>query len=257
VLKTALTLAKRGLHVFPCRPHDKVPATPHGVKDATTDLEIIRQWWTAEPQYNIGLATGTASGVFVIDVDGADAELELRKLEGNHGPLPTTVEVITARGRHLYFKMPDVPVRNSASKVAPGIDVRASGGYTLAPPSIHPSGRAYAWSVDSGAAFADPPRWLLDKVADRTDGNGKVKAAPASMWRELIANGADEGTRDDSAARLTGYLLRHHVDVLMVHGLVHLWNAQRCRPPLPDEDIDRIIFSIAGREIDRRNGRAG
>ena len=72
--------------------------------------------------------------------------------------------VITARGRHLFFKMPETPVRNSTSKIAPGIDVRGDGGYVLAPPSVHPSGRLYCWSVDSADTFAAAPEWLLDKL---------------------------------------------------------------------------------------------
>ena len=148
MIRTAMALAQKGMAVFPCRPQDKRPATANGLKDATTDLDIIRQWWRQEPQFNLAIATGAISGIFVVDVDGLDAEVELRRLEAEHGGLPSTVEAITARGRHVYFRSPEIPVRNSASKIAPGIDVRGDGGYVLAPPSIHPSGRRYEWSVD-------------------------------------------------------------------------------------------------------------
>lgn len=88
----------------------------------------------------------------------------MRVLEQNYGELPVTVESITGRGRHLYFKMPDQPVKCSASKIAPKIDVRGDGGYVLAPPSIHPSGRPYCWSVDTNNAFAEAPAWLLRRL---------------------------------------------------------------------------------------------
>ena len=101
MIGTALALARRSLAVFPCKVADKVPAKPHGCLDATVDPTVIRQWWKQEPDYNVAVATGTASAVFAIDVDGLDAEVELRKLEADHGKLPATVEVITARGRHL------------------------------------------------------------------------------------------------------------------------------------------------------------
>ena len=166
MIGTALALAHRSLAVFPCVPREKRPATANGCKDATTDADTIRQWWTQEPDYNVAIATGATSAVFAIDVDGLDAEAELRKLEADHGKLPATVEVITARGRHLYFRMPGAPIRNSAGKVAAGIDVRGDGGYVLVPPSMHPSGKAYAWSVDSAATVADAPAWLLAKVAE-------------------------------------------------------------------------------------------
>ena len=84
----------------------------------------------------------------MLDIDGDDGEASLRKLEAEHGALPDSVESITGKGRHVWFRINGSPIRNSASTIAPGIDVRGDGGYVLAPPSIHPSGKAYAWSVD-------------------------------------------------------------------------------------------------------------
>jgi len=83
LLHTALTLASRRLHVFPCKPRDKRPATINGLKDATTELDTIRHWWRQEPQLNVAIATGTSSKIFVVDIDGPDAEGELCKLEAN------------------------------------------------------------------------------------------------------------------------------------------------------------------------------
>jgi hypothetical protein len=123
MIRHALALAKQGMAVFPCRCRDKIPATAHGLKDATTDLEQIRAWWDLDPNFNVAIATGAISKIFVVDVDGPDAERELRRLE-----LPATVEAITARGRHLYFKHPNAPVRNTAGKIAPGVDTRGDGG---------------------------------------------------------------------------------------------------------------------------------
>ena len=170
----------------------------------------IRKWWHAQPQANIAIATGAVSNVFVIDVDGLDAEVELRRLEAKHGNLPATVEVITARGRHVYFQMPETPVRNSAGKIAPGIDVRGDGGYVLAPPSIHPSGKRYEWSVDCASAFAAAPDWLLAKITD-ANSNGAAPT-PLSEWRVLIASGVAEGSRDNTVAKVSGHLLRRYID---------------------------------------------
>jgi hypothetical protein len=254
MLRTALALAEKGMRIFPCKPRDKVPATPNGCKDATAGAELIRQWWEYEPQYNIGLATGAPSNVFAIDMDGLEAEAELAKLESAHGALPPTVAVITGRGRHLYFQMPpDVSVRNSASQVAPGVDVRGSGGYVLAPPSVHPSGKVYTWSVDSAKAIAAAPAWLLEKVT--TPANGTLAATPASEWRALLENGVGEGARDCTVTRLAGHLLRRFVDPVVVAKLLHSFNETHCIPPLPPADIDRAVNSIAGRELARRNGR--
>ena len=217
MLQTARALAEKGLAIFPCLPRDKRPATLHGLNDATRDPIEIENWWHQNPNYNIAIATGAVSGVFVIDLDGADAETELTKLEAQHGELPATVESITGRGRHLFFKYPERPLRNSAGKIATGIDVRATGGYVIAPPSIHPSGKRYCWSVDSAANFAAAPDWLLSIIAEPENG----AAAPASKWRELVGNGVVEGQRNSSAARLAGYLLRRFID--------RSWRLSSCR----------------------------
>jgi len=145
-------------------------------------------------------------------------------------------------------------VRNSVSKLAPGIDVRGDGGYVLAPPSVHPSGRAYAWSVDCAGAIARAPDWLVEKIAGYANGNGE--ATPPAEWRELVANGVDEGARDCTVARLSGHLLRRFLDPFVVLELMQCWNAARCRPPLPEADIARIVDSICAKEL-RRRGHAG
>lgn len=254
MIRTALRLAQRGLHVFPCRPRDKRPATANGLKDATIDPAVIEQWWREEPTCNIAVTTGAISRIFVVDVDGFEAETELRKLEAAHGELPPSVELITARGRHVYFQWPDILVRNSAGKIAPGVDVRGEGGYVLVPPSIHPSGRQYVWSVDSVRAVAAAPEWLLI-LANGGSGNGATATAPIE-WRGL-ARGVAEGARDCTTAKLAGYLLRRHVDPFVTLELLQGWNATRCAPPLPETDIERIVNSIAGKELKRRLGRGG
>jgi hypothetical protein len=255
MMRPALALAKKGVCVFPCTPRGKTPAVAGGCNAATTDEETIARWWQLLPDANIAIATGTPSNIFALDVDGVDAEAELRRLEAQHGALPPTVEVITARGRHVYFRMPDAPIRNSAGKLGPGLDIRATGGYVLAPPSIHPTGRRYEWSVDCASAIAPAPAWLLDIIAAPANGSGK-SATPPSEWRDLV-KGVSEGARDCSLTKLTGYLLRRHVDPFVALELIRTFNATRCTPPLPDKDIERIVSSVAGLELKRRQAGNG
>ena len=238
MLNAALTYAKKGIAVFPCAVGGKLPLTEHGCKDACTDANQITEWWRAEPQANIGVATGKASNIFAVDVDGFDGECELRRLEREHAAaLPSTVESITGRGRHLFFKMPlDTDVRNSAGKLGDGLDVRGSGGFCILPPSIHPSGRRYEWSVDSASAFAEAPQWLLDTISARA-----AKPATPADWCALVSNPIPEGKRDTSLARLAGHLLRRYVDPFVVLGLVQAVNAHRCTPPLGEDDVVRIV----------------
>src|SRR5262249_39725948 len=150
--------------VFPCQPKGKAPACARGVHAATTDLNRIQSWWGPCPELNIGIATGAVSGFFVIDIDGDEGEASIRALEAKHGPLPSTVEAIPGKGRHCYFRIGEHPIGNTAGTVGAGIDTRGDGGYVLAPPSLHPSGHAYAWSVDSAAEFADAPGWLHELI---------------------------------------------------------------------------------------------
>jgi hypothetical protein len=246
MLQTALALIQHKLAVFPCRPRTKWPATPHGCKDASLDPDVVRNWWTANPRANIAVATGEISNVFVLDADG-EGQAELGKLESKNGSLPQTLRVATARGIHWYFRWPKKPVPNSASRIAPKIDIRGTGGYALVPPSLHPTGRRYTWAPDSGKAIADAPTWLISLVADTAS-----TARPAEYWRDIIVNGVDEGARDDTAARLAGHLFRRHIDAIVVLELLLCWNGQRCRPPLPAHDIKRIVVSIGEKELQRR-----
>jgi putative DNA primase/helicase len=144
--KGARQIAAKGKPVFPCKPGGKDPLTEHGHHDATTDPRKINAWWNRWPDANIGMPTGKRSDVFVVDADEDKGGLEsLAKLEAENEPLPTTARARTGRGGlHLYFKYPsEGEIRNSASKLGPGLDVRGEGGYVLVPPSIT-EGR-YEW----------------------------------------------------------------------------------------------------------------
>ena len=246
-LAAALALASIGIHVFPCKARAKEPATPHGFKDATVDPEQIARWRHAEPSRNVAAATGAVSGVFVIDVDGPTAEAELRKL----GDLPETATVFTARGAHRWFEYPDATcIRNSASKLAPGVDVRGEGGFVLVPPSIHPSGRRYRWG-ESGTTIAAAPSWLTEKVS--APASGVAAATSPGEWADLIAAGVPEGSRNCTLARLAGHLLRRRIDPYVTLELLRAWSQARCRPPLPDAAVERIVGSISARELRRRD----
>jgi Primase C terminal 1 (PriCT-1)/Bifunctional DNA primase/polymerase, N-terminal len=88
-------------------------------------------------------------------------------------------------------------------------------------------------------------------VEQPANGNGNG-AIPPAKWRELVTAGVAEGNRDVQITRLTGYLLRRYVDPFVTLQLVASWNLTHCRPPLPSEDVARIVNSIAGRELRRR-----
>lgn len=152
MLEAALTYARHGLPVFPCRPDNKAPKTPHGFKDAATNEATIIAWWRRWPEALIGMPTGWASGVWVLDVDFPAGPASLAHLEAKIGPLPKTLEQITGSGgRHMFFAMVDgIEIKNSTSKLGPNLDVRGVGGYVIVAPSIHPSGNRYQWRIPNG-----------------------------------------------------------------------------------------------------------
>jgi len=172
-LTAALNYAGHGLRVLPIMPGGKRPPMAEWQNAATTDAEIITSWWTGlYAGYGLGIATGRASGIFVLDVDVSDGKAgdeTLRELEIANDWLPATVSVITGSGgAHLYFRFPaEFEVRNDAGKrLGPGLDIRGEGGQVVAPPTVHPiTGRTYEWEDGCGLGeieIADAPDWLLE-----------------------------------------------------------------------------------------------
>jgi hypothetical protein len=157
MLDEAVAWPKRGLHVFQLQPRSKIPFPgSRGCKDATRDKALIRDWWRQHPTANIGLATG--DGYFVIDLDGPDAQRWFAE-ECGRRDCNQTLTVKTARGWHVFFWAPE-EIPNSASKIAPHVDVRGQGGYVVGAPSIHPDGHVYRIVRDRPIATA--PRWLIE-----------------------------------------------------------------------------------------------
>jgi hypothetical protein len=158
MLPAALDYASRGWQIFPLKPRAKEPATRRGFYDATTNPATLCRWFERYP-YNIGVRTGTISGIFVVDIDGDQGVAGLQHIEAKHGPLPPTLISITGRGNHFWF-ITVSPIPCSTAKIGAGIDVKADGGYVVLPPSIHPTGKAYQW-VDPSIPPARAPEWLL------------------------------------------------------------------------------------------------
>lgn len=209
-----------------------------GCKDATQDPERIRWLWKCRPDANIGLATG--DGLVAIDIDlrhgGDQAIADLQK---KHGRLPATLTSRTGGGWHVFFEG-DLP--NSVGTLGPGLDIRASSGYCVAPPSLHVSGRRYEWRSQA-APIAPLPNWIEGEL-----GKQRKRAATPEHWRIVASNNVVEGKRNDTIARLTGHLLSRYVDPLVVLDLMQCWNACHCTPPLSTDEVNIIVNSICGCE---------
>jgi hypothetical protein len=247
----ALQLAARGCAVFPCQPRGKAPATGRGVLDATTDFQRIDAWWRSAPDLNIGLATGSVSGFFVLDIDDAEGHASLHRLEAEHGELPPTVEVITGRGRHCYFRLGDGPVRNSTGQIGTGLDIRGDGGYVLAPPSLHPSGATYAWSVDTADSFADAPEWLHEFLSAS---DAKKAGKPIEHWHATLTRAIANGERNVTLTSIAGKMVHAGVDAILAYDLLTCVNLARCTEPLPAEDIETIVLSVSRAHLKKLRG---
>lgn len=245
--EAALRLAERGRPVFPCSPRGKTPLTPNGLYDATAAPGVVKARWARWPEANVAMPTGAASGFVALDVD-PDGHESLRSLEAEHGRLPVTWSSKTPRGgAHYLFRHPGQPVRNSAGRLGPGLDFRGDGGYIVVPPSIGANGRRY--EVDEETSAAHLPGWLHDRV--REPATGERAAVPVAEWVAMVRDGIPEGKRNANLTRLVGHLLARDVDARLVAELARLVNA-RGRPPLEPREVDRIVTSIAGREVRRR-----
>jgi len=209
IAAAALEYAARGWHVFPAlikdgskRSYVAGKANGGARWGATTDPETIRGYWQKFPGALLGVTTGPDSGCFVIDADtpeghDKDGVGTLRRWIEEHGPLPNTVEATTPSGGwHVYFRWPDdLEIRNSESKLAPGIDVRGEGGMVIAPPSYRADkGASYGWKNPPGFFdLATCPDWLLSKIhmaqgaklSDRAMPSPHIATAPPAGLAEV------------------------------------------------------------------------
>jgi hypothetical protein len=253
LLEAALRYAARGWAVFPVRPGGKTPITKHGLKDATTDPAIIRQWWEKWPSANIGIHCG-ASGLLAVDLDtkdGKDGLAEWRELARQHGfsENGTLASITPSGGRHLLYAMPGVRLGNSQSRLAPGVDTRGDGGYIVAPPSVV-NGKPYRWEDDSVPILECP----APVVAALT-----CEDAPLHPWAAQRVTLADLLATDPPPTRWLVAGLLEAQSLVMVYGkagsLKSMFTAdlalcvaggRDCLPPLPHQsDVTARAVSAA------------
>jgi hypothetical protein len=234
-----------------CERPAKHPRNAVGFKGATTSAEQIGEWWGDRwPNANVGLYPGSA-GLIVVDIDGPSGEEAARKA----GALDVgTLEVITSRGRHRYFRLPGGVVIPNVARTE--LDVRAHNGYTLAPPSVHASGFQYEWrgSLDN---IAEVPSGVIEELMrprQRPSPNRPFTppaAIPLSAidpfterrilkYADCIGYGLSDG-RKSAAYRLTCFI-RYDVGLAdhLVWECVSAWNRGNA-PPLEDDVLGRVF----------------
>jgi RecA-family ATPase len=231
LMEAALSYAAKGYLVFPCKPREKVPATKHGLKDATRDERTLREWWSENPEYNVAIRTGKESNLVVLDIDeGGEETLADRGLGVG------TAVVITGKGFHAYYEHPGFKVGNKV-KFLPGLDLKGDGGYVIAPPSIHPSGKVYEWEAGLDAKVNEYPGWLTGEQEVDTEVGVLMSDVTAEkiewLWQDRIPLGkltvldSDPGLGKsvitmDLAARVTNGASFPNGDVHHVGNLDHV-----------------------------------
>lgn len=235
LLEAALSYVREGFRVFPLKPRSKAPLTTHGFHDAVSDEAQVRAWWAEWPNANVGLRTGydpdRGTGVAVVDVDPRGGGTEtLAALLGQHGTPTESRRVETGGGgEHRYFPL-DGPARSRV--VGAGVELKADGGYVVVPPSVHPSGQPYGWAATPGDRPAETlPEWLKQ-------GAGGGRAVP-------VGDRIPEGSRRPTLTSLAGTMRRRGMGEAEMTAALLVTNADRCDPPLDEEDVRRIAFSVA------------
>lgn len=235
----------------------KHPIPRHWERSIASATAALSVWKPELGQRGIGLVCGPRSGVWALDVDvrtgGQDT---LAQLEQAHGELPQTWRARTGTGgQHIFFRAPDDTIRNSASQVMPGLDVRGAGGYVVLPPSPHRSGHAYEWVVaPHSVPLADAPGWLANLAAMRPR---KRRTTRRKVIDELVVVPA--GRRHDVLVRLAG-LLRScgfNEDVIVAAGLEFLRSQAAQEPPMDMAQAERDLRDVARRYPPTRPERNG
>ena len=231
----ALTYIGLGWNVIPLKPKDKKPLLPSWREWQTKKVteDHARKWWEKRPDANIGILTGAISGIVVLDVDGESGRKSLAQAAKGLPPTPVSS---TGKGTHYIYAHPGFEVRNFAGKL-PGLDFRGDGGYIVAPPSVHPSGRVYEWQIHP---LDTPPEvmpdWLLRMLEQKKESSGE------NIDPLKVLSGVPEGERDETLFRYACRLRAKGMAKEEALALV-LQAAQNCSPPFPEDEARAKVES--------------
>ena len=247
ILQTALAYADYGFSVIPIRP-DKKPFIPWAdFQKRRATSEEIRQWWAKWPAANVGIVTGEISGLLVVDCDNEEAYQEIQKF------LPEgflTAIAKTPRGYHLYFIYPAGQQFSNAAGIMPGVDVRASGGYIIVPPSVNAEGKAYAWleglSIDD-IALAPLPCELTRALFNNST-NKYYRGHDDTLTTS--ADFFTAGRRDEDVFSLANALVKSKLSEKYIRQVVEIV-ASNCIPPFSSEETNLKIQSAIERAARR------
>lgn len=233
-----------------CNSPGKHPRLRDWVSEATNDPAVLEAWQENWPNSNLGIATGSGSGFFALDVDPKNGgDHSLAQLIAEHGDLPDTPQQSTpSGGAHYLFRLPGFAVSNGASSFRPGLDIRGDGGQIVAAPSRTARG-VYRWvRAPWHVPIAEAPEWLVSELSRipehaAPEDRGYFPAASPEVLAEAAEAIAQHGPAIDGQA---GGLHTVHAAAILTHDfaltdeeawpLFAEWN-EGCQPPWDEDEL--------------------
>jgi len=226
--QVALDYINHGYSIAPLKFKEKIPAIKWEKYQTTRPTEAeVNTWSKMWDDYNIAIITGEVSGITIVDIDGDAGFKSLESLD-----LPATLSVSTGKGKHLYYRYCDNPAVSNKVGVLPGIDIRNNGGYVVAPPSTHPSGKEYKFN-DDVLTLSDFPQAVVDLCTKRN-----TKATDTKTVTEIT-----EGSRNATLTSMAGSLHHMGLDYDEVLDIVKLRNSKLVSP-LDEQEITTLCRSV-------------
>lgn len=239
--EVALGLLGQGFSVIPLYPKSKtamVKWVEFQSRRATT--AEVETWWASEPNANIGIVTGAISGIFVGDVDPRNGG----SVEDMQRDAPAEFVVTTpGGGAHFYYKHPGG--RLQKGKPRPGIDRQSDGCYVVAAGSyVETEKYKGEYHQLSEGAFVDAPAWLLAQEV-----NTAPRQETSEAWvSRVLAEGCAKGTRNDTLAKLAGFLAGRHIPQDVAQAILVPWVLRQEGTGVTHEEASRTVQSIYAKE---------
>lgn len=254
LVKYAVGYANLGWFVLPVDPLKKKPLILWAQrKDKRPTANEIKGWFTKWPDARIGILTGAASGFDAVDLDGPEA---IQRFEANVCEIPGTIMQTTGRkegGCHLLFKHSANGLRNAAGKGADkGIDLRTTGGFVVVAPSLHKTGKRYAWGkidplADGLDDLLEMPQEAIEHFKKKSGGNGEKQ--------EITLEPVECGVRNDSLTRLVGKWASQGMDIETAYLTAAGWNLKLAKS-LDDQEVATTVESVYRAEARNHPERA-
>ena len=251
-LEQALAYYDDGYNVVPLQRSNKKPPSFLGsweqYKESRPSRTLVESWFKDRDNLQVALVCGK---FVVVDADSPEA---MDWVEKNMPACP--FKVITGKGMHYYYNNPEnyttfATRRTNDTPIERLIDIRGVGGLIIAPWNRHANGQVYKpvtfpdWKIYDHNDLPDFTEVEFQKITGVPKTETGVQTAPFSL------DGVLEGSRNDGAARISGYLISKNVNLEFVKIFLQNWNKNN-NPPLPQDEIDAVVESVKSTH-DRKN----